>query len=93
MACCTRYCAAEAHFGKKVAKEDLERYRRQGADTVTKLLLAELRHRKLKDKQLLDIGGGIGRCERGTPPSNEDQPTHVRLFPSGELICITATSK
>lgn len=60
MACCTRYCAAEAHFGKKRAEADLERYRRQGADAVTQILLAELRRRTLQDKQLLDVGCGVG---------------------------------
>src|SRR5215468_1531651 len=60
MACCSRYCAAEAYFGKEVAEEDLKRYRRQGADAVTKILLAELRRRTLQDKRLLDVGCGIG---------------------------------
>ena len=29
MVCCTRYCAAEAQFDRKVAERDLRRYRRQ----------------------------------------------------------------
>src|SRR5882762_1297488 len=53
-------CAAENQFGPKVAERDLRRYRRRGADAVTKLMLAQLRQWPLKNKQLLNIGGGIG---------------------------------
>lgn len=60
MACCTRYCAAESQFGQKVAERDLRRYQRRGPDPVTRLLLEELRRQPLREKRLLDIGGGIG---------------------------------
>jgi magnesium-protoporphyrin O-methyltransferase len=60
MVCCTGYCAAEAQFNHKVAKRDLRRYQRRGADATTRLLLAELRRRPLEGRQLLDVGGGIG---------------------------------
>jgi 2-polyprenyl-3-methyl-5-hydroxy-6-metoxy-1,4-benzoquinol methylase len=60
MVCCTGYCAAEAQFNHKVAKRDLRRYRRRGADATTRLLLAELRRRPLEGRHLLDVGGGIG---------------------------------
>lgn len=60
MACCTRYCAAEEQFGRKVAERDLRRYRRRGARSVTRIMLAELRRWPLQNKQLLDVGGGIG---------------------------------
>ena len=57
---CTRYCAAEAQFDRKVAERDLRRYRRRGADATTRLILAELRRWPLEGLQLLDVGGGIG---------------------------------
>ena len=60
MVCCTGYCAAEAQFNHKVAKRDLRRYRRRGADATTRLMLAELRHWPLDGRHLLDVGGGIG---------------------------------
>ena len=60
MVCCTGYCSAEAQFNHKVAKRDLRRYRRRGADATTRLLLAELRRRPLEGRHLLDVGGGIG---------------------------------
>ena len=53
-------CAAESQFGPKVAERDLRRYRSRGADTVTKLMLEQLRRWPLQNKQLLNIGGGIG---------------------------------
>jgi len=43
-----------------VAERDLRRYRRHGADTTTRLMLAELRRLPLEGRHLLDVGGGIG---------------------------------
>jgi SAM-dependent methyltransferase len=60
MVCCTGYCAAEAQFNHKVAKRDLRRYRRSGADATTRLMLAELRRWPMEGRHLLDVGGGIG---------------------------------
>jgi hypothetical protein len=60
MVCCTGYCAAEAQFNHKVAKRDLRRYQRRGADATTRLMLAELRRWPLEGRHLLDVGGGIG---------------------------------
>lgn len=53
-------CAAENQFGPQRAESDLQRYRRRGPDTVTKLMLAQLRRWPLQNKLLLNIGGGIG---------------------------------
>jgi hypothetical protein len=60
MVCCTRYCAAETHFDRKVAERDLRRYRRRGPDATTRFMLAELRRRSLEGRKLLDVGGSIG---------------------------------
>ena len=60
MVCCSNYCAAEAQFNHKVAKRDLRRYRRRGADATTRLMLSELRRWPLEGRHLLDVGGGIG---------------------------------
>ncbi len=60
MVCCTRYCAAETHFDRKVAERDLRRYRRRGPDATTRFMLAELRRWPLEGRKLLDVGGGIG---------------------------------
>jgi SAM-dependent methyltransferase len=60
MVCCTRYCAAEAKFDRKVAERDLRRYQRRGVAAVTKLILSELRRWPLEGADILDVGGGIG---------------------------------
>jgi 2-polyprenyl-3-methyl-5-hydroxy-6-metoxy-1,4-benzoquinol methylase len=60
MVCCTGYCAAAAQFDSKVAERDLRRYRRRGADTTTRLMLAEVRRWPLEGRHVLDVGGGIG---------------------------------
>jgi 2-polyprenyl-3-methyl-5-hydroxy-6-metoxy-1,4-benzoquinol methylase len=60
MACCAGYCAAEAHFDRKVAESDLQRYRRRGANPTTRLMLTELQRWPLEGQHLLDVGGGIG---------------------------------
>lgn len=61
MVCCQHCCAAaEAHFGRKAAERDLQRYKRRGADATTRLMLAELRRRPLRGCDLLDVGAGIG---------------------------------
>jgi SAM-dependent methyltransferase len=60
MNCCNRYCAGEEKFDRKVAKRDLQRYRRHGADATTQLILAELRRSPLEGQRLLDVGAGIG---------------------------------
>ena len=53
-------CAAESQFSPKVAERTWRRYRRRGADAVTRLMLAQLRRCPLQDKELLNIGSGIG---------------------------------
>jgi hypothetical protein len=70
MMCCTQYWAAEALFNSKMAKRDLRRYRRRGADATTRLILAEIRNLPLEGKHLLDVGGGIGviTCELADTP-------------------------
>jgi len=57
---CTRYCAAEVQFDKSMAERDLRRYRRRGAEGITRIMLAELRRWPLQGKELLDVGSGIG---------------------------------
>jgi magnesium-protoporphyrin O-methyltransferase len=60
MPCCTRYCAAETHFGKERAQGDLRDYQLKGAQGITRIMVEELKRLPLEGKQLLDVGGGIG---------------------------------
>ena len=82
MACCTRYCAAEAQFGRKVAERDLRRYRHRGAAGVTRIMLEELRRWPLQDKQLLDVGGGIGILSAELAANGLASATLVEASPS-----------
>src|SRR5712672_291862 len=75
-------CAAENQFGPKVAERDLRRYRRRGADAVTKLMLAQLRQWPLKNKQLLNIGGGIGVISAELAADGISSATFVEASPA-----------
>src|SRR5260221_11922658 len=70
-------CAAESQFSPKVAERDLRRYRRRGADAVTRLMLAQLRRCPLQDKELLNIGGGIGVINAELPADGIAAARHV----------------
>ena len=82
MACCTRYCAAEGQFGRKVAERDLRRYRRRGAEGTARIMLAELRQWPLQGKQLLDVGGGIGVVSAELASDGLGSATLVEASPS-----------
>ena len=61
MRCCGSDCAATArHFSDAVAERDLARYRKEGPDLTTRLLLGSLRPSAGRGSTLLDVGGGIG---------------------------------
>ncbi len=82
MVCCTGYCAAEAQFNHKVAERDLRRYRRRGADTTTRLMLAELRRWPLEGRRLLDVGGGIGVISKELAGTGVASATVVEASPA-----------
>lgn len=82
MTCCTWCCAAEAKFSRKVAERDLRRYRRRGADAITKLLLTELRHWPLEGASILDVGGGIGVIGMELADSGVGSATVVEASPA-----------
>jgi 2-polyprenyl-3-methyl-5-hydroxy-6-metoxy-1,4-benzoquinol methylase len=82
MVCCTRYCAAEAQFDRKVAERDLRRYRRRGADAITKLMLTELRRWPLRGADILDVGGGIGVISMELAGSGVATATVVEASPA-----------
>ncbi len=49
--------------GTKVAAHDLKRYRKNGPDHTTKLLLDALKNQDVEGMSLLDIGGGVGTIQ------------------------------
>jgi SAM-dependent methyltransferase len=60
MNCCSSTGPITAQFDRRLAEQDLRRYRQRGPDPTTRLLLGELRRWSLGDAALLDVGGGIG---------------------------------
>lgn len=53
----------EDQFNRRVAAEELERYRRSGPRKTTRLLLDALRDCGIGGMTLLDIGGGVGAIQ------------------------------
>src|SRR5215813_1595820 len=60
-ACCSTYGnVAGAHFDEKIARRDLENYRKKGPGPTARLLRDMLVDTGAADGTLLDIGSGIG---------------------------------
>jgi magnesium-protoporphyrin O-methyltransferase len=51
-------------FDDRTARQDRERYRRQGPDRTTAMLLEMIRRRGIEGDTVLDVGGGIGVIDR-----------------------------
>src|SRR5262245_37371512 len=60
MSCACHCAATAAFFDRRMAEQDLRRYRRRGPDGATRQLLEFLRRTPLKDQVLLDVGAGVG---------------------------------
>jgi SAM-dependent methyltransferase len=63
MGCCSggaQYAEAERQFGPAIAARDLDRYRRKGPDSTSRLLLNAVRGHVNGATSLLDIGAGVG---------------------------------
>ena len=62
MDCCnsSRYVDAERQFGPAIAARDLERYRREGPDATSRLLLKAVADQVRTADSVLDIGAGVG---------------------------------
>ena len=56
-------CGAERLFNLKAAKKELKKYKKSGAGKPTQALINAIGSSELKDKSLLDIGGGIGAIQ------------------------------
>lgn len=60
MSCCNHCIDAEGLFSKRLAKQELRRYRKSGPRRTTRLLLRAIGPPGKQAKTLLDIGSGIG---------------------------------
>ena len=76
-ACCSHCVDADGFFGEGIAGRELRRYRRKGPPRSTRLLLRALRRHDLKDRTLLDVGGGVGAIQHDLIPEGLKQVTQV----------------
>ena len=60
---CCQCQGIETFFNKKVATKELERYRKKGPASTTRILIEALKVEGVDGKSLLDIGGGIGSIQ------------------------------
>jgi 2-polyprenyl-3-methyl-5-hydroxy-6-metoxy-1,4-benzoquinol methylase len=61
MSCCE---GVDKMFGERTADHDLRRYRKRGPSKPTRVLLAALRARGVREATVLDIGGGVGTIQQ-----------------------------
>ena len=64
-------------FGEDQAKSDIRDYRRRGPANQTKLILNAIRSLRIRDADLLDIGGGVGTIHHELLNDVARQATHV----------------
>jgi 2-polyprenyl-3-methyl-5-hydroxy-6-metoxy-1,4-benzoquinol methylase len=60
MTCAAHCCAIEETFDHRLAKRELENYRRKGPSPSTERLLAFISEAGIAGASVLDVGGGIG---------------------------------
>ena len=68
-------------FDESTASADLERYRRSGPDTTTRMLLDMIREHGVSGAALLDIGGGIGVIDHELLRAGADHAVLVDASP------------
>lgn len=58
---CTQHCCAiDKTFDSRVARRDIDRYRRKGPSPSTRKLVKAIRDAGIADATVLDVGGGVG---------------------------------
>ena len=67
----------DSQFGAEHAANDLKRYRKNGPDRTTQLLLDALKRERLEGATLLDIGAGIGVIHHELLSAGVRSATHV----------------
>ena len=71
-------CAGcDSQFGARHAAKDLRRYRENGPDPTTRLLLDAIKTRGLQGATLLDVGAGIGVIHHELLSTGARSATHV----------------
>jgi magnesium-protoporphyrin O-methyltransferase len=61
---CPHCVDADTFFGPRLARRDLDRYRRRGPSPTTRMLLDAIRTRgRVEGTTVLDVGGGVGAIQ------------------------------
>ena len=79
------YCHCEAvqqHFDDSFVEVRRQRYKREGFEVATGILVAALKSLDLRDATLLDIGAGIGTIVRESIPLGIESATLVESSPA-----------
>ncbi|HKG44614.1 MAG TPA: methyltransferase domain-containing protein [Gaiellaceae bacterium] len=76
-ACCAR--GYERFFGRRQARRDARRYRRDGLDATAQRLVDELSARGVTGASALEVGGGVGAIELELLGKGAERATIVEL--------------
>ena len=60
---CCQCQGIETYYNRKTVAKDLEKYRKDGPDKTTRILIDVLKAEDIKGSTLLDIGGGVGAIQ------------------------------
>jgi hypothetical protein len=69
-------------FSEKGARSQAKRYRRKGLDPTTRRLVELLKLRGLRDRTLLEVGGGIGAIQIELLKAGLSRAVSVELTPA-----------
>ncbi len=75
-------CGVTTLFDEKVARDDLDTYRRHGPSASTRLLLAALQASQAPISSVLDVGGGVGTIAHELLASGVQDATLVDASPA-----------
>ncbi len=73
-------------FSERYARADARRYRRRGLDPTSRRIVELLRERGVRDRTLLEVGGGIGAIEIELLKEGLTRAVGVELTPTYEEV-------
>lgn len=75
-------CGIEDEFDPRVARRELDRYRKKGPRRTTRMLLDAVDSAGLRPRTLLEIGGGVGAVQAALTTKGVDRITSVEGSPA-----------
>lgn len=77
MTCCCHRDIGDEQFGAKMARRDIDRYRKKGPDPTTRALIEAVSKRTQPEATLIDVGSGIGALTQALLDGPVSQATLV----------------